>query len=148
MDHNVYICPNLHAIGTTFRDQGTTPMFMNCAVCKEMGRSTFGKIVPDKIHGTWINPTPEELEEIIQYDCSTHEVRPDILRSMYREHINKGGVVLKWDSEQVAQLVSDSPDNAISYLDTHGVDFAPFEHEGRKEIRAKLQGGKMRGRNK
>ena len=119
MKTNYYNCTNpacKHRTGTVHREEGTTPMFLQCPLCKSRAVSCmYREEVP--LHarwGVWIKPANDkEFGRAIRKDM---QVFPELYEGMsldkavdlHREHVAMGGVILEWQDAIMPILINTS----------------------------------------
>lgn len=97
---DAYICNNLHYVITLHKDDGTTPMFMNCPICKERATSRMGQ-VNQNLPATyeWFKPTPAELDaeikKFIEQNKFTDKKQIEQVTAGYKDHVGRGGLLLR-----------------------------------------------------
>lgn len=96
---NAYVCPQLHITVTEDRDEGTTPMFINCPDCgpaltPEEGEKRMAGSIMYRINQNlsatheWYKPTKTEMDDLYA------DLNPRSFKSIL-EHVKLGGLLLR-----------------------------------------------------
>lgn len=93
---NAYICDNLHATVTEHKDDGVTPMFIECPVCNAQATSRMGR-VNQKLESTheWYKPSEQDVIEEAKNYAAAFNINYDILLAGFKNHVEKGGLLMR-----------------------------------------------------
>lgn len=96
---NAYVCPQLHITVTEDRDEGTTPMFIDCPNCpvlpsekeevKRMAVSLMYRI-NQNLNATheWYKPTKSEMDDFFA------DMYPGAFQALHK-HVKDGGLLIR-----------------------------------------------------
>lgn len=83
---NTYTCSQGHQIITIDRDEGVTPMFINCPFCEKEGKENISTSCMYSCPQDWV-PTHE------WYKPQHEEIA--MLREDFKDHIERGGLLFR-----------------------------------------------------
>lgn len=92
---NAYVCNKLHVTVTVNRDEGTTPMLIQCPDCGGRALSRFGHVDSSLEPSLeWIIPSEEEIKE------EAHKVAQqwkgldfDVILEGLKDYVEQGGLI-------------------------------------------------------
>lgn len=94
---NAYVCDLLHGTVTINRDNGTTPMFIECPQCRERATSRMGKVSETLIPThEWYKPDEHEKKaEITRIMQQNRDANKDMISKVVSDHVSRGGLLIR-----------------------------------------------------
>jgi hypothetical protein len=93
---NAYVCENLHATVTSYKDSGTTPMFILCPICETRAVSKMGMINQAlEANYEWYKPTDKEIIEDSKIVANKYNLLFDDVFITQQQYVKNGGLLMR-----------------------------------------------------
>ena len=93
---NAYVCANLHASVTIHRNDGVTPMFINCPICGMQATSRMGNVNTNfKPVFEWYAPTEAEIKAEATFKALLFKSNAKRLEDKIRFHVEQVGLLMR-----------------------------------------------------